>query len=603
MSSMPKGSRRWFLRLSGTAGAALAGSAVDAVATGTAGEWPEPAKVAQAVRLAIGNTIAEGVDPLFPAPFELAAIAHDTLLRDDVAQRVTAALLDRSAACEADDAIHAMEMPKQSYGHRPCAHLELMDSLRYLALAILVAEKLERARIPAAAQKVFSWRFAPSGGQLFDDAHGYPSFRDRILEKLDPAERCVLVSADIADFYPSIDQTRLLETLRRIGVEHWLLATLDDLFARWRPVWERGLLVGGHGSRILAEAALLEVDRGLEAGGIDFIRYVDDYRMFAPDAATARRWLTQLRALLKREGLALNRGKTSLMAVTLPEFEVLIEKRRLQKWWGQDGVTAGRRKLAQMQQPEISGAPPENTEAEDDKEDKPLPRPPRPPANYIARPPRRPPPKPEDKVLLQTVDRAALLRRVRERATRGRHVPLADFRLLVESGVARGEPDSIGEVFEFLAQCAHCIPYLSVVLIEEQAVLSAALRAIAREWFAGRMTRGECTRHFETLCVAQVLTTEGFSEVDALAGYLRAAGAGASPIVLRVLLSSLRGGRGEALAAELIAACKPGSLFTLRAVLDVAWPQLAPAQRAAVMSEFREPIRRDPFLAAITARS
>ena len=149
----------------------------------------------------------------------------------------------------------------------------------------------------------------PGWRQLFDDAHSYPSFTDRILEKLDPTERCVLVSADIADFYLSIDQQRLLETLRGTGVEQWLLAALDDLFARWRPVWECGLPVGGHGSRILAEAALLEVDRGLEAAGVDFIRYVDDYRMFAPDADSARRWLTQFRALLKRERLALNAAR------------------------------------------------------------------------------------------------------------------------------------------------------------------------------------------------------------------------------------------------------------------------------------------------------
>jgi hypothetical protein len=196
-----------------------------------------------------------------------------------------------------------------------------------------------------------------------------------------------------------------------------------------------------------------------------------------------------------------------------------------------------------------------------------------------------------------------LLRRISERAARGRYVPLADFRLLIESAIARGEPDCIGEVFEFLAQCAHCIPYLSVVLIEEQAALSPALRTAAREWFASRLVRGECVRDFEALCVVEVLTTEGFLDVDALAGYFRGAGAGASPIVMRVLLQSLRGRCDAALSAELIEACAHVSIVTLRAVLDAVWPQLPPAQRTAVMTQFREPIGRDPFLAAITTRS
>ena len=76
------------------------------------------------------------------------------------------------------------------------------------------------------------------------------------------------------------------------------------------------LPVGSNASRILAEAALLEVDNYLLSIGVKFCRFVDDYRLFAPNAHKAHYWLTQLIERLWLEGLTINMRKTKIEDVS-----------------------------------------------------------------------------------------------------------------------------------------------------------------------------------------------------------------------------------------------------------------------------------------------
>ncbi len=96
-----------------------------------------------------------------------------------------------------------------------------------------------------------------------------------------------------------------------------------------------GLPVGSNASRILSEANLIGVDNYLLSMGVDFIRYVDDYRFFAPNASVAHYWLTVLIDRLGQEGLSINMSKTKIepndryMHVT--EVHTKTKKRRTKK--------------------------------------------------------------------------------------------------------------------------------------------------------------------------------------------------------------------------------------------------------------------------------
>jgi len=77
-----------------------------------------------------------------------------------------------------------------------------------------------------------------------------------------------------------------------------------------------GLPVGSNVSRILAEASLIEVDEYLYSHKVKFCRFVDDYRIFAKDSATAQHHLSLLVAKLNSVGLFLNSRKTKVVDVS-----------------------------------------------------------------------------------------------------------------------------------------------------------------------------------------------------------------------------------------------------------------------------------------------
>ncbi|GJL53979.1 MAG: hypothetical protein NPIRA02_11110 [Nitrospirales bacterium] len=106
---------------------------------------------------------------------------------------------------------------------------------------------------------------------------------------------------------------------------------LNELLLFWANRDSYGLPVGSNASRILAEAALLEVDNYLLSIGVKFCRFVDDYRLFAPNVHTAHQWLTQLIERLWLEGLTINKGKTKIEDVSqMGQFDTEIDKAELE---------------------------------------------------------------------------------------------------------------------------------------------------------------------------------------------------------------------------------------------------------------------------------
>jgi hypothetical protein len=103
-------------------------------------------------------------------------------------------------------------------------------------------------------------------------------------------------------------------SLLSFGCNKNKIKTIIELLLYWSNRDSYGLPVGSNGSRILAEATLIGVDNYLSELEIDFIRFVDDYRLFAPDTITAHYWLTILIERLWLEGLTINKSKTKIEA-------------------------------------------------------------------------------------------------------------------------------------------------------------------------------------------------------------------------------------------------------------------------------------------------
>ncbi|MNY97853.1 reverse transcriptase [compost metagenome] len=193
-----------------------------------------------------------------------------------------------------------------------------------------VAEIIERNRIKKSKNIIFSYRFLPNEkGDLYDSAYNYTAFKTYVKQQAKNENVKVVVTTDIANFYDRINLHRVESVLLSLrGIEKKQVHLINEILLFWANRDSYGLPVGSNASRILAEAALIEVDNYLISKKINFCRFVDDYRIFAPDAATAHHWLAILVERLNKEGLFLNSNKTNLFDVSAEtaEKKVYISK-------------------------------------------------------------------------------------------------------------------------------------------------------------------------------------------------------------------------------------------------------------------------------------
>jgi hypothetical protein len=78
---------------------------------------------------------------------------------------------------------------------------------------------------------------------------------------------------------------------------------------------ERELPIGTSAGRILAEASLIAVDEELAKGGLDFWRYVNDYRILVDDPRQAHAALMAAADRLAARGLYLSRQRTRITPI------------------------------------------------------------------------------------------------------------------------------------------------------------------------------------------------------------------------------------------------------------------------------------------------
>jgi hypothetical protein len=271
-----------------------------------------------AVNLAIDNLLAEGPTDIFFRPFEIDLLT-DPENRRKVFDHIAAKLKKRDFTGLAFQQIQHILVPKSrvAYDYRRAALMQPLCTLKYLSLVLLAAEKIEKSRLPLGDNAVFSYRFEPHGRQLFSESAGYNAWMLETSIRKQNRQTCrVVVKCDIASFYDRVNLHRLESTLQDLKVEPWIISTINKVLMHWSTRDSYGLPIGSNASRILAEAALIDVDRFLKQEDVRFTRYVDDFRLFAPDFATAQKWFTKLTSRLFKEGLLLNAAKTSFVDAT-----------------------------------------------------------------------------------------------------------------------------------------------------------------------------------------------------------------------------------------------------------------------------------------------
>lgn len=275
----------------------------------------------KASELAINNVLKEGLTDIFPQPHEIQLLKNNDfkeLVKGEVVRALKGCTLESLKVSPLE---HVLIPKTSAFDFRRCALIQPLDTIKYLALAILLAGNIEKNRLDKKRKIIFSYRFSfrPCQGYIFDKGYNYTTFRTHVSEKIKQDKVSTLVSCDIANFFDRLNLHRLESILLSISPnesDKKYVRLVNQLLLSWANRDSYGLPVGSNASRILAEAALIGVDNYLEKSGIRFCRFVDDYRFFAPNVQTAHYWLTQFMERLWLEGLAINKNKTKIEDVS-----------------------------------------------------------------------------------------------------------------------------------------------------------------------------------------------------------------------------------------------------------------------------------------------
>jgi RNA-directed DNA polymerase len=174
---------------------------------------------------------------------------------------------------------------------------------------------------------------------LFERRFIYDSYANRVRKGTHRAlDRCTyfarrhayVLPCDVRQFFSSIDHTILRRVLGRVIADPdvtWLVNRIlesgigvlseeyetvyfpgDDLLAACRP---RGLPIGNLTSQFWANCYLNELDQFVkrELKCRAYVRYVDDFLLFADDKPTLWRWLEQVLAFLQTSRLTIHENR------------------------------------------------------------------------------------------------------------------------------------------------------------------------------------------------------------------------------------------------------------------------------------------------------
>ncbi len=286
----------------------------------------EFARIERAAKLAIERILEKGSDDVFKPPIFSQSIESVILstspdkFRQEALSRTISFLKAGDLKRERIGVTRRGLVLKDQNSFRQVAWLDPFDAVKYLAVAVLLFEQIELSRISKSDDIVHSHRKSDNASEIFDPRYGYDSFRAASSKLSRTRIGKWKVVTDISNFFDRIGIHPLENHLLTIGCEEKYVTLAREMLLFWAGDRRSyGVPVGSDASRILSEAILLGVDRKLKADGIVFVRYVDDFRIFAESRAEALKAIEVLTNLLADEGLSLNSRKTEVYKIVDPE--------------------------------------------------------------------------------------------------------------------------------------------------------------------------------------------------------------------------------------------------------------------------------------------
>lgn len=266
---------------------------------------PEVKLTEQELDVALTLIEEHGCSAFFPHPFEIAAIRACWDKIRPVLERVELlSYIPREA--------YMLISPKQKYVVRPIHLLDPIDAILFMGLAWRLAPLAEAKRISPSDEVVYSFRLQSQGTGIPSVINEWNAYIQKIESK---SRDCKMVAtADIVDFFPRIYLHRLENAIAAVTEAKYETRAIMRLLEGWSEGTSFGIPIGPIASNLLAEVLLVEVDDYLMHQGIDFVRFVDDYIIFANSEAECAKGLFLLGSRLQEtQRLSLNMAKTRIM--------------------------------------------------------------------------------------------------------------------------------------------------------------------------------------------------------------------------------------------------------------------------------------------------
>ncbi|WP_440956616.1 RNA-directed DNA polymerase [Methanosarcina sp. Mfa9] len=250
-----------------------------------------------------------GYSIFLPEPFEIRAIRNNWSQIVPLLEKIELRSYDPQQAIK-------IMAPKKRYTVRPIHLLNPIDIILFTGLVYRLGPIIETTRREN-NNRVFSKRFK------LKDTDGNFELEDKwdlFVNNLGirASKYKMVAKADIVDFFPRIYLHRLQNSISSIcreaseveGEMEHEIGCLMNFLGTWSDGTSYGIPIGPLASNLLAEAYLTQIDRFLDSLGIDYVRYIDDYYMFANSESECIKILYELGERLNDEHLSLNEAKT-----------------------------------------------------------------------------------------------------------------------------------------------------------------------------------------------------------------------------------------------------------------------------------------------------
>jgi hypothetical protein len=211
--------------------------------------------------------------------------------------------------------------PKPNGTFRIVHQLDPLDAIVYTALAHTLADDIEAARIPEEEGIACSYRIAPdvNGSFFADTAGGWDLFTQRTKHLISQYPKGFVLVCDVVDYYNQIYSHRLANVIGELGRHDAkeLGKVVETFVEAMNTQTSRGIPVGPAASIVFAEAVMIDLDRKVLTTTRDYVRWVDDFRIFFRTFADAQRFLHQFTEYIHdNHRLVLSGEKTRIIPVS-----------------------------------------------------------------------------------------------------------------------------------------------------------------------------------------------------------------------------------------------------------------------------------------------